>query len=1234
MSKINEIENAIIELEGGKFQKLLDAYLYKKYDFSNIQPLGVQTGTDKPTKGTPDSFVLTDDGKYILIMYGSVGNKAFDKIKNDILSCFEKDKLNIPSKKIDKIICAYTTTNLHIEQLEELTQCIPDIEIELLGLGTISHDLYTKYTFLASDFFNIKVDTGQILSIEDFITVYDKNKMKAPLNTEFCYRKKEIENVYRNIEENDVTLVTGAAGVGKTRLVIEVCKKFESEGWKVLCVKNNGLDIYEDIKSYISEKGEYLLFIDDGNMVTKLNYIFEYIMRKKDDLHIKVIITVRDYAKVRIMSDINEYTKAAIILIHGLNNDEIKGILKKNLLITNASYLKRIVEITKGNVRLAIMAGENSIKNGFKAIKNIANIFDDYYGKIILSTNLTYEEIIVLFVITLFGPLDLNKINIVNDILESFFIDEVKFGKICKGLNEKELIDLYLDEAVKLSDQSFGDFILKYVFYDKKIYLISSLLEIGFPRYKNKIIYVINTLLNLFHSKELQEYVSEQVNLVWDIADADKQKDYLISFHSLNVDKTLQILKKEIWEMNCISLDLRNFDFEKNKNHGEIENYVIDILGDFKYTEYYIDSITLLLIFFEKRPDLVMEFYHTFTYKLGYDDYSHQNDYNQEYELIRLLWKKCEMGMNLNNTLLFLNVISHYLKYEQQKTEAINFKSFNLITFNLILNEGNKKLRSFIWNILGYLYSNLNYHTIIINTLLEFSLINSKNDIKELFQYDLECINKEFLNNWLNLTIEECEILSQLELNAEKLEIKNELFTKFNDYKKYVVYKIMAKSNELSKDVEEKQKINIQNLINDYQYEDFKNLFWLVNQIESTMKKKINLWALKCNVERVFNLLEADEKKYHDILNIYLEEGAPCGENNYSILNYLINHFDFDNVLKRIEKTYFHCQHLWINALYEYCPKDKINLKIAEDYLKYLALETKQDQPNFPRLKNILKYNKIDSSFIEKVSQMVLVICDKNKYIIDNFLCGYIYDEQEIDNLFELYQNNLDLLKKLYFKDLEFEMSDHEGALIIRLIDLDQNIWDEYTKYIVKRISQGNFECKIFDEIWVRKDYKKLIDTAYINLSNCKRYEIHFSGLEDIFINTTKTTDIAKENKKKWLKEYILENKLDVNKIIYIFEIINSTMRCWLNELIIFLMENTNYDLKLFKKIPLNSSFLSYSGSEVPLIENQIESIEILMKKMKGLDYIDHRLYLKERIEKLKKYKQQIMIEEYVEDIA
>jgi len=95
MNNINFIQNAIMQLEGGAFQKLFDAYLYKKYKFNNIQTLGVQTGTNKTTKGTPDAYVLTDDKKYMQEKEAIClsDNDSFNECWIDCYGCFPDNYL-------------------------------------------------------------------------------------------------------------------------------------------------------------------------------------------------------------------------------------------------------------------------------------------------------------------------------------------------------------------------------------------------------------------------------------------------------------------------------------------------------------------------------------------------------------------------------------------------------------------------------------------------------------------------------------------------------------------------------------------------------------------------------------------------------------------------------------------------------------------------------------------------------------------------------------------------------------------------------------------------------------------------------------------------------------------------------------------------------------------------------------------------------------------------------------
>lgn len=453
MSRINAIQNAILELDGGTFQKLIDAYLFKKLNFSNINPLGSQTGTNKVTKGTPDSFVKNENGKYTLIMYGAVESIPFQKIKQDILSCFEKDKLEIEEEKIEKIISVYTSTNLHIEQLEELKNLVSGVEIELIGLGTISHDLLINYPVLAKEYLDIAIDTEQILSITDFVNRYDKNGMNAPLDIEFMHRESELTNLCHSIENYGVTILTGNSGVGKSRLAIEACQKYEQEGYKVWCIKNNGQALFDDVRFYISEHRKYLLFIDDANQTSNLEYILEYVTNASEKLTVKILMTVRDYAKKRVEMITGNYFQINEITVEPFTADEIKSILKNKLKILNGDYLNRITKIAKGNARLAILAGQFAIQKGFYGIKNATDVFKNYYGEVLDSQNLQKREVCVLFTVSLLGTVRVDDSNeLETKILEYFGLDRLSFLNACHKLNEMELLDLYHDQVVRISD--------------------------------------------------------------------------------------------------------------------------------------------------------------------------------------------------------------------------------------------------------------------------------------------------------------------------------------------------------------------------------------------------------------------------------------------------------------------------------------------------------------------------------------------------------------------------------------------------------------------------------------------------------------------------------------------------------------------------------------------------------------------------------------------------------------
>lgn len=84
--------------------------------------------------------------------------------------------------------------------------------------------------------------------------------------------------------------------------------------------------------------------------------------------------------------------------------------------------------------------------------------------------------------------------------------------------------------------------------------------------------------------------------------------EYLEAFHQVNPDKALCIIKKKIELEKYVDFDMHSFDVNSKKNYQNISTKEIEILGGFKYTESFNDSIELLMSYFEKRPDLIMDF--------------------------------------------------------------------------------------------------------------------------------------------------------------------------------------------------------------------------------------------------------------------------------------------------------------------------------------------------------------------------------------------------------------------------------------------------------------------------------------------------------------------------------------------------------------------------------------------------------------------------------------------------
>lgn len=301
MSKLTDIKNRIDQMDGGAFQNLCDAYLsYKGY--KNIYSLGMRTGTDKTAKGNPDTYFLTAENKYVFVMYTTQKTDFLKKAIEDIDKCFDSQKTGVSAEDIVEIIYCHTYGRLGPGDDQYLRQYCEKhgAVLTLIGLDQLGNDIFRECPILARDFLGISIDSGQILPMDMFVAKHDANRMSAPLGTEFLFREKELEKAKTALHDNDVLLIAGPAGVGKTRFALELCRQLaEENSYTVFVIKNNNLQLYEDLVSAVEEGKDYLVLVDDANELSGLHHVLEYLPKAAiGSRHIsKLILTVRDYAR-------------------------------------------------------------------------------------------------------------------------------------------------------------------------------------------------------------------------------------------------------------------------------------------------------------------------------------------------------------------------------------------------------------------------------------------------------------------------------------------------------------------------------------------------------------------------------------------------------------------------------------------------------------------------------------------------------------------------------------------------------------------------------------------------------------------------------------------------------------------------------------------------------------------------------------------------------------------------
>lgn len=1224
MSIISKIQNSIKQLNGGEFQRFADAYVSRRLVYKSMHSLGMEAGSEKTTKGTPDTYFIDNSNKFIFLM-STTDKNVFSKLKKDLKDALNTDKTKIDIQLIKEIILAHTSSNLTVEQTNELMSLAHEkqIDLNIFGIDQISYDLYYRYKDLARDFLGIRLDTNQVFQVDDFIKYNDANSIAAPLDTKFLKRSFIFNELYNKVKYSDYIIVYGKAGSGKTRISLEFCRTFSKENnYKLICIKSNDLEIYEDIITNLQEPGNYLILVDDINMLTKVNFVLDYLYKTTSGYNVKIIGTVREYALTQVVSRTASIATPEIIKIDLMSDDEISELIKENFDIHNLVYIKQIQRISNGNPRLAMLSAKLAVESqDLSKLHSVSNLYDAYYGKYIESCNsLANEDLLVASLIAAIVNFDLEYYNNFESLFESMKIDKAQFDMSIKNLEENEMVDIYEDQIIKISDQNMGNYLIKYVLIDKKIIDFSDFIILMYPKFNRQLILSMNTLTNIFYSDEIIEIIkSASVKAYMSNISNESNEikwSFLSSFYVFFPDEIILLINntiEKIMDEEC--------DFTLNR--ADITKYYEMLFGLYSSTND-LTPIELALNLVELYPDTYNDFYDELLHKCGVNS---DSDYYGNTSLVKLteyLLTRSNEHPSIPLNHVFCKLAEYLLKYEFNPTEHEREK---IIYYNIVAKDRDDfiQLRKLGWKLIVSLI-NIDKYKFVIREILNKYHINQECIKSKLGRTDLDSLY-EVISLLHPEDINDCIIAIRLgEFFKNSARMKSYLTPFYNNREYSIFHTIVGYKYSRTFDyfdISKNINLDIKKLL---QNEDINFILEFIENAKEKFNKEQHFQTLISGLNTIIEIANNDNDKLKFILNFIIRSNMLIDKvNPYFVLKGLHTlHNNKGDVKKEIETVKNTALNKYMFAYYEMLNIENFD---QQDLNELLTLMNERYWYEFEHNVNIdfrflLKHKDKYPIILDDIFKVVLT--NSLDYNINNILLRNIFNEYLMPRevLSSLSRDTHDLLFKAYCQKIKSDPNtDSNGKLLKYLYGVDFSYLNIFID-MYALLNKSTFYSRI-SFIWNTPEYSDLISKLFdVVISSSNFHDNTRYYLSEFFIKHSRVTSIDDLQRKKlnWLEDYLLTNFTNSDKLLLVFNIV-AYYPTQVKLKFFTILAEKNIDFIIFDRLDLEKRMYSWSGSAIPYLEDNIKFTESLLDIFKGLKFIKHREKLNRFV---KSYKCQI----------
>ena len=1218
MSKHTEITQKLAAMEQGRFQLVCIEYL--KYNVGgNIHSPGTVDGKEKTKKGHPDIYLIQDDGKYVLGECTTKENlKTADfnaKLEADLKACLDFEKLKLPQEKIHSIyLCCNTSVETGIsEQLQSITN-VYNIALKIIGLHELAIYFSGAGKVFAKDFMGIAFQTGQVLTKEEFLKQYHKKNLSTPLDNPIIGREYELSALAEQLNNHDVIIVNGQSGVGKSRLVMEAMELFIESNKEYIpyYIFPKSSEISDDLSTFLKPDASYILLIDDANrQLDNLVKILEKII--ESEVTLKVIITVRDYAKDEVITKCGNVETIGFIL-RKLSNESIKNIISlEPFLITDWDVKNRIVQISDGNPRLAIMAARiMSADPDVNLLSDVTRIYDAYFENILSDNEIFRKKITrqVLGIISFFYSID-TSIAQERKIIKSFGLDVDEFIECAEQLEELEITEIFDGSVVRISEQVIATYFFYDCFFRKPALDFRFLLENCYDKNIYRLKEATLSSINTFGEENIIVKKYPDWMFFWDVIKCNEE--IAMSF--------MKVLGRYFphlfftWISSFANPNEINdevaYTYESlvKPTHNNQNNEILNLLEIFYNApkEQFQTAVYLSFEYAGSNPETLA----ILIDKLKTNLYVTKSETSKQLENIKfvhqLLSEKEKSAVKFRKALfLIMDHVILRVSWNSKMLDQIDnkydfrefLKTFRADLLKAYLDDYEKQMLFVMSLLLNYVWEKRELKCSEIEG--DFGTISV---IIEKFMDSGRFVECYFVNKYIHIVRQK----------TNSFEVQLKTFEKKFKSPTYELYKVLSMqyrfSNEGStwKDFDQQKNEIILKKVIIKSFDDFKN-------IHNQLVEITNFTDFRSNVldgvnKLLINILSQNVELGLKCLEYYLQNGNVVFLGGSPIIMSVFSkgRFVSEQFYQIIKKYDFIYQSEWIHTFLLYQPEELIDDQRIEQLTEFYNTSQEPLEIYAEHYNNYEAYRPgTKVRFLNALYQN-----KKNNKAFDYKLEQNFFLKSE-----ELLRSNFELCQDMYFQQEKRAGSfDRDGKELILFVKRDRLFLERYINWLIKTERNAYINAnKVLSGIWEITDAETMVYHSLLKIASVPAFA-STEHLSCIFFSSIREEHhkIAFEVLKKIIRDFP-DNKDVLNMVI-------DTCRNSFKQFHMLLIQEIiiqNDDIRLFMKLKFHNNHFSSSGGEIwsEYKSKELKNIkEAILSMRSHYRYFKHKNYLDERID-------------------